>query len=458
MEERKVPYALEAEAAILGAMLLDPNITPRVLEYLDDSCFYLELHQRIFRVIVDLFEKNIVPEPISVAAELERRGFLEEGKGKEVLVNLVDSVATTASVEDWAKLILDKALLRRLIQTATQIVREGQEETDSVDRLLDRAEQQIFAIKESKLKRGFLPLKELLKKTIKEVEELRKKKKKRFITGLETGFHKLDELTSGLQLGDFIIIAGRPSMGKTAFGLNIAIRVAERNNCGCAIFSLEMAKELLAQRVLCSEAKVSLKNLRLGTLTREEWTRLTTVGMSSPYESEIYIDDTPSLSVLDIRAKTRRLKAEIPLALIVIDYMQLIEGARDIRAGFRSRQEMMTEISKSLKALAKELNLAVVCISQLSRSPERRDPKKPRPLLSDLRESGAIEQDADLVIFLYRDEVYNKESKDKGKAEIIIAKQRNGPVGDFFLAFLGEYMRFENLTLTPEEEVFEETE
>ncbi len=448
MEEKKVPYALEAEAAILGAILLDPQILPRVLEYLDESCFYLELHRQIFKIMINLFEKNIVPEPITVGEELEKRGIVEEGKGKEQLLSLVDAVATTANVEDWAKLVLEKALLRRLIQTATEIVREGMEEKEPVDNLLDRSERLIFAIREAKLKRGFLPLKDLLKETVREVEELRQKGRKRFITGLETGFTKLDEMTSGLQLGDFIIIGGRPSVGKTAFALNIATSIAQRNNCACGIFSLEMSKELLAQRVLCSEFKISLKNLRLGAISNEEMNRIVR-GLGPLYESAIYIDDSPSLSVLDIRAKARRLKAETNLALIIIDYLQLIEGVTDTRGGFRSRQEMFAEISKSLKALAKELNIAVVCISQLSRRPEERRP--PIPQLSDLRESGAIEQDADLVIFLYR-EKDKKEEKDEKTVKVIIAKQRNGPTGSFHLVFLGEYMRFETLTLTEAEE------
>ncbi len=446
---RKVPYDINAESAILGAILLDHQLLPRVLEYLDESCFYLELHRHIFKTIVSLFEKNVVPDYITVADELERKGFVEDGKGKGILLPLVESVATTANIEEWAKLILEKALLRRLIQTANQIIRESMEEVDSVDNLLDRSEQLIFSIREAKLKKGFIPLKDLLKETVKGVEELTKREKKRFITGLETGFYKLDELTSGLQLGDFIIVAGRPSMGKTAFGLNIATQVAQRNNCACAIFSLEMSKELLAQRVICSEIKISLKNLRLGRISREEMSRMArTIG--SLYESEIYIDDTPSLSVLDIRAKARRLKAETKLSLIVIDYLQLLEGVRDTKIPFRSRQELVAEMSKSLKALAKELNIAVVCISQLSRSPEKREP--PIPQLSDLRESGAIEQDADLVIFLYREEMYKRDSRNKGKAEVIVAKQRNGPTGTFYLAFLGECMRFENLTLVEEEE------
>lgn len=451
MEEKKVPYDIDAEAAVLGAILLDPQqILPRVLEYLNESCFYSDLHRAIFRIITKLFEKNTLPDYITVSNELEKQNVVEKGKGKETLSPLVaDLFPTSANVEEWAKLILEKALLRKLIQTANQIIQESMGEVDSVDNILDRSEQLIFAIREERIKKTFISLKELLMNTMREVEELSKKEKKRFITGLETGFYKLDELTSGLQLGDFIIIAGRPSMGKTAFGLNIATQVAQRNNCACAIFSLEMSKELLAQRVLCSETKVSLRNLRLGGIPRDKIGQMARV-IGPLYSSEIFIDDTPSLSVLDIRAKARRLKAETNLSLIVIDYLQLLEGVRDTKIPFRSRQELVAEMSKSLKTLAKELNIAVVCISQLSRSPEKREP--PIPQLADLRESGAIEQDADLVIFLYREEMYKRDSKNKGKAEVIIAKQRNGPTGHFHLAFLGECMRFENLTLAEEEE------
>ncbi|MEO0116885.1 MAG: replicative DNA helicase [candidate division WOR-3 bacterium] len=453
MAEKKIPYDIDAEAAILGAILLDPQILPRVLEYLDESCFYLDLHRAIFRTITNLFERNIIPDYITVSDELEKQKILQEGKGKETLLPLVDSVGTSANFEEWAKLLLEKALLRKLIQTSQQIIQESMEEVESVDNLLDRAEQLIFAIREERIKKTFIPLKELIMATIREVEELSKRGERGFFTGLKTGFYKLDELTSGLQLGDFIIIAGRPAMGKTAFGLNIATRVAQMNNCACAIFSLEMSKELLAQRVLCAETKISLKNLRSGRISREEMSQM--VRLIGPlYQSQIFIDDTPSLSVLDIRAKARRLKAETNLSLIVIDYLQLLEGVRDTRIPFRSRQELVAEMSKSLKALAKELNIAVVCISQLSRSPEKRQP--PIPQLSDLRESGAIEQDADLVIFLYREEMYKEDTPNKGKAKVIVAKQRNGPTGSFHLSFLGEFMRFENLTFAEEEEIIEE--
>jgi len=445
MVEREAPHSIEVEKALLGAMLLDQETIPKVLEYVDKSCFYSESHQMIFDTIVKLFEKNIVVDIMTVSEELERRNLLEKVGGKEELLNLVNSVLTTAGVEEWAKLILEKAIKRKLIQIATQIIKETYEDKLPVDELLDKAESMIFSIKEARIRKGFTSLKEILKETLKEIEEA--SQKKRLLTGLETGFYKLDEMTSGIQNGDLVIIAGRPSMGKTAFALNLAVNVAVRNQVPVAFFSLEMSKELLIQRLICSEARIPLRALRAGALTTDAWRRISAVcGLF--YEIEFLIDDSPRLSVLDIRAKARRLKSQVPLGMIVIDYLQLIEGVKESRSA--ARQEIISEISRSLKALAKELNIPVVCLSQLSRSPERRDPKRPVPQLADLRESGAIEQDADLVILLYRDEFYNENSPEKGMARIIIAKQRNGPTGQFKLAFINEYMRFDNLTFEEE--------
>lgn len=446
MVEREVPRSIEIEKALLGAMLLDQEVIPRVLEYVDKSCFYSEAHQAIFNAIVTLFERNIVVDIMTVSEELERQNLLEKIGGREELLNLVNSVLTTAAVEDWAKLILEKAIKRRLIQVSTQIVKETYEDKLPVDELLDKAESMIFSIKEARIRKGFVAIKDLLKDTLKEIEVA--SQKKRLLTGLETGFYKLDEMTSGVQNGDLIIIAGRPSMGKTSFALNLAVNLAVRNRVPVAFFSLEMSKELLIQRLICSEARIPLRALRAGTLGRDAWQRISAVcGLF--YEIEFFIDDSPRLSVLDIRAKARRLKSQVPLGMVVIDYLQLIEGVKESRS--IARQEVISEISRSLKALAKELNIPVACLSQLSRSPERRDAKKPIPQLADLRESGAIEQDADLVILLYRDEFYNENSLEKGMARIIIAKQRNGPTGQFKLAFVNEYMRFDNLTF--EEEV-----
>lgn len=445
MVEREAPHSIELEKALLGAMLLDQDVIPRVLEYVDKTCFYSESHQIIFNIIVSLFERNSAVDVNTVTEELKRQNLLEEIGGREELVNLANLVLTTAAVEEWAKLILEKAIKRKLMQAATQIVKETSEDKLPVDELLDRAESMIFSIKETKIKKGFISIKDILKDTLKKIEEAAQKKK--LLTGLETGFYKLDEMTSGIQNGDLIIIAGRPSMGKTAFALNLAINVATRNQVPVAFFSLEMSKELLIQRLICSEARIGLRALRSGNLPRDAWQRISSIcGLF--YEVEFFIDDSPRLSVLDIRAKARRLKSEVPLGLVVIDYLQLIEGVRESRSA--TRQEVISEISRSLKAMAKELNIPIICLSQLSRSPERRDPKKPIPQLADLRESGAIEQDADLVILLYRDEFYNENSLEKGVARIIIAKQRNGPTGQFKLAFVNDYMRFDNLTFEEE--------
>ncbi len=445
MVEREAPHSIEVERALLGAMLLDQEVIPRVLEYVDKSCFYSQAHQAIFEAIVNLFEKNSAVDVMTVSEELERQNLLAQIGGQQELANLVNSVLTTAGVEDWAKLILEKAIKRKLIQVATQIIKETYENKLPVDELLDKAESMIFSIKEARIRKGFVSIKNVLKETLEKIEEISQKKK--LLIGLETGFDKLDEMTSGIQNGDLIIIAGRPSMGKTAFALNLAINIAVRNQIPVAFFSLEMSKELLIQRLICSEARIALRALRAGVLSRDAWQRISAVcGLF--YEIEFFIDDSPRLSVLDIRAKARRLKSEVPLGLVVIDYLQLIEGVRESRSV--TRQEVISEISRSLKAMAKELNIPVICLSQLSRSPERRDPKKPIPQLADLRESGAIEQDADLVILLYRDEFYNENSPEKGMARIIIAKQRNGPTGQFRLAFLNEYMRFDNLTFEEE--------
>ncbi|MEO0135074.1 MAG: replicative DNA helicase, partial [candidate division WOR-3 bacterium] len=445
MVEREVPHSIELEKAVLGAMLVDQEVIPRVLEYVDRSCFYSEAHQIIFNTIVSLFEKNIVVDINTVSEELKRQNLLEEIGGREELANLSNFVVSSAGVEEWAKLILEKAIKRKLIQAANQIVKETLEDKLPVEHLLDKAESLIFSIKEARIRKGFVPLKDILKDTLKKIEEA--SQRKRFLTGLETGFQKLDEMTSGIQNGDLIIIAGRPSMGKTAFALNLATNVAVRNRVPVAFFSLEMSKELLIQRLICSEARIGLRALRSGNLPRDAWQRISTV-CGIFYDIDFFIDDSPRLSVLDIRAKARRLKSELSLGLVVIDYLQLIEGVRESRSA--TRQEVISEISRSLKALAKELDIPVICLSQLSRSPERRDPKKPIPQLADLRESGAIEQDADLVILLYRDEFYNENSLEKGMARIIIAKQRNGPTGQFRLAFINEYMKFDNLTFEEE--------
>ncbi|MDH5683481.1 MAG: replicative DNA helicase [candidate division WOR-3 bacterium] len=447
--ERKPPQALDAEAAVLGAMLLDPEGIPKALQYINEECFYLQSNRKVFKAVVSLFEKNKPADFVTVADELNRMKELENVGGKEFLSSLLESVLTAAHIEEHAKLVLEKSVQRRLIQSASQIVQESFDDSKSADALLDRAEQLIFDIKEKNIRKGFLPLKELLRTTVKTIEDLHEKR--RLITGVETGYYELDERTCGFQPSDFIIIAGRPSMGKTSLALNIGVNAALRNNVPIAVFSLEMSKDMLAQRIICAEAHISLRDLRRGRLTRRDWTKLTTA-LGPISQARIFIDDSAALPVLEIRAKARRLKSEEPdLGMVIIDYLQLIEGARDERLA-KSRQQEISDISRALKAMSKELNLPVVALSQLSRMPERREPKKPKPQLSDLRESGAIEQEADLVMLLYRDEFYNRETPDKGIAEVNIAKQRNGPVGSFKLAFLADCMRFENLARLEEPE------
>lgn len=450
-KERVAPQTLEAEASVLGAMLLDFDAIPKVLEYLDESCFYSVAHKKVFKAITQLFEKNVPADVITVTEELKRAKDFETVGGTNFLAGLVENVLSTANVEEHARLVLEKATQRKLIQTASQIIEESYTSESPADELLDRAEQLIFKIKEEKLRPGFAYLKDLLKPTVKEIEELHQRERTKLITGIETGFYILDERTSGLQPGEFIIIAGRPSMGKTSLALNIAVNAALKDNIPVAFFSLEMSKELLVQRLISSEAKISLRNLRRGKLESKDWARLTTA-LGPLYQIELYIDDSPAMPVLELRAKARRLKAEIPLGLLIIDYIQLLRPPKTVRTQI-SKQEEISEISRSLKALAKELHLPVVALSQLSRLPERRDPKKPKPQLADLRDSGSLEQDADLVLLLYRDEFYHPDKTEKeGTAEVNIAKQRNGPIGRFELAFLKEYMRFESLTLREVEE------
>jgi replicative DNA helicase len=446
--DRKPPQATEAEAMVLGAMLLDPDSLPKVFELLVEDAFYVANNRKVFRAVTHLFEKGVQADIVTVTDELRRNKDFDAVGGSAFLTGLVENVLTTANVEQHCKLVLEKALQRKLINAAAQVVQDGFESGLPADQLLDKAEQLIFGIKEQRLRRGFVHIKDLLKGTVKQIEELHVKGG-RLITGVETGFYELDERTSGFQAGDLIIVAGRPSMGKTALALNIGLNGALRSGMSVGMFSLEMSRDVLVQRMLCSEARINLRDLRRGKISRQDWTKLTTA-LGPLSSAPFYIDDSAALQVLEIRAKARRLKSETNLGLIIIDYLQLVEGSADAKR-MASRQQEITEISRALKAMAKELMVPVVALSQLSRAPERRDPKNPRPQLADLRESGAIEQDADLVLLLYRDEFYHPDtSEERGMAEVYIAKQRNGPVGKFHLAFQGEFMRFDNLTVTEE--------
>jgi replicative DNA helicase len=431
------PQNMEMEQSVLGAILLENEALIKVLEILDERDFYHEAHRWIFQAMIELFEENIPIDLLTVTERLRKNERLEAVGGASYLAELVELVPTAAHVWHHARVVREKAVLRGLIQTATSIVTDSYDDTDDVDMLLDRAEQAIFEISQRKAASGFMHINAILKGSFKRIEQLYDRKE--LVTGVPTGFIEFDRRTAGLQAADLIIIAGRPSMGKTAFSLNIAQHVGIQVGRPVAIFSLEMSKEQLVLRMLCAEARIDSSKLRTGFLSREDWPRLTKAA-GTLSEARIYIDDTPAQSSLDIRAKARRLRAELgDLALVIIDYLQLMQG----RSRSENRQQEVSEITRALKALAKELQVPVVALSQLSRAVEQRKP--PRPQLSDLRESGAIEQDADVVALIYRDEIYNEESDDKGIAEIIIGKQRNGPTGIVRLAFRGEYTRFENL-------------
>jgi replicative DNA helicase len=436
------PQSLEAEVSVLGGILLENEALNRVLEVIREGDFYRESHRKIFSAILNLYERNEPADLITLSEALKKQGSFEEVGGIEYLNSLVNSVPTAANISYYAKIIKEKSILRKLINRATEIVSQGYGDAGDVDEFLDRAEHSIFEISEDRVRPSFYPIKDIIKSSFKTIEKLYEKRQ--LITGVATGFSRLDELTSGLQPSDLIIVAGRPSMGKTAFALNIAQHAAIEARVPAAIFSLEMAKEQLALRMLCSEAKVDAHRLRGGFLSESDWPKLTRAA-GNLSEAPIFIDDTPGLTALEMRAKSRRLKAERNLGLIIVDYLQLMRG----KADSDTREQEISDISRSLKALAKELTVPVIALSQLNRRVEERGDK--RPQLADLRESGAIEQDADVIIFLYRDEVYSRSDENKGRAEIIIGKQRNGPTDKFELAFLDKYTCFENLSSIPEE-------
>jgi len=439
---RKVPpQNLEAESSVLGGVLLDNEAINRVLELLTPEDFYRETHRKIFRAMIELSDRTEPVDLITLSDFLKARGELEAVGGTSYLASLADLVPTAANISYYARIVREKAILRHLITAATEIATRGFEERGNVDEFLDMAEKVIFDISEKKIKSSFVMVGDIIKDSIKTVERLYERKE--MVTGVPTGFKDLDQLTAGLQPSELIIIAGRPSMGKTAFALNIATNAALNAGIGVALFSLEMAKEQLVLRMLCSEARVDNSKVRAGYLGERDFPKLV-MAAGKLAEAPIYIDDTPAISVLELRAKARRLvrDREKKVGLIVVDYLQLMRGV----GSANNREQEISEISRSLKALAKELNVPVIGISQLNRQVESRKP--PKPILADLRESGAIEQDADVILFIYRDEVYNEDSQDKGTAEIIIGKQRNGPTGKVKLTFLGEYTRFENYANT----------
>jgi len=442
--EKVAPHTLEAEMAVLGAMLIEREAQAKALDVLDESCFYKTAHQQIFRVMADLFSQGSVIDVVTVAEKLKTARLLTDIGGATYLTNLSQLLPTAASVDHYAKLVKEKATLRHLIAAATRIVTSCYDQREEVGALLDQAEQAIFSIAQSKVDKGFVPVSDLVHDVIETVEKLYQRKS--HVTGISTGFTELDTMTSGFQPANLIIIAGRPSMGKTSFALNIAEHVAIRDKKPVALFSLEMSREELMFRLLCSQARVNSHQVRRGYLEKKYWNTLTAAA-SSLSESPIYIDDTSSLSVLEMRARARRLAAELaakgtPLSMILVDYLQLMRGMGKIE----SRQQEISEISRSLKGLARDLRVPVIALSQLSRRPEEKG-REGRPQLSDLRESGALEQDADLVAFIFREEMYKPQDLDvQGKAKITIAKQRNGPTGEFELTFIKEYTKFENLS------------
>lgn len=434
------PQNIDAEQSVLGGILLENSAMNRALEILSSARdFYSEAHRKIFEAIRELSDRNEPIDLITLSNALKDKNMLDSVGGTAYLASLVDNVPSAANVANYAKIVKEKAILRGLISSATEIIDNCFETNSDVDNILDRAEHSIFEISENKVRQNFAPIKDIVKDSFRSIEELYSRQQ--LITGVPTGFEKIDDLTAGLQKSELIIIAGRPSMGKTAFALNIALNVATETQTPVAIFSLEMSKEQLAFRLLSSQARVDAQRLRKGFLGETDWPKLTTAaGRLS--EAPLYIDDTAAITVLEMKAKSRRLKADVGLGLVVVDYIQLMRSGntRD------SREQEISEISRSLKALAKELKVPVVALSQLNRQVESRPNR--RPQMADLRESGAIEQDADVIAFIYRDEVYNKsdDNIDKGIAEIIIAKQRNGPTDIVKLAFIDKYTRFENLS------------
>lgn len=433
--DRLPPHNDEAEQAVLGAILIEPSVIVLVNERLRAEDFYRQSHQRLFQIMNELYEKRKPVDLVTVTSELQDQNRLEEVGGVPYLTELAESVPTAANVEHYAKIVEEKSLLRRLIQTATQIAMSSYASEREVTEIIDEAERKILEISQRRIQGEFLPIRDLLVEAYEQIEALHLNKSG--LRGISSGFVDLDRMTSGFQKSDLIIIAARPSMGKTAFALNIAQNVAIRSRETVAIFNLEMSASQLVTRMISAEGNIDAQAFRTGNLKEEDWEKLT-MAMSSLSEAPIFIDDTPGVTVYDIRAKLRRLQAEHGLGLVIIDYLQLISSVKG-----DSRQQEISEISRSLKLMARELNVPVISLSQLSRAVEQRQDK--RPMLSDLRESGSIEQDADLVAFLYRDDYYNEESEKKNIAEVIIGKQRNGPVGKVELLFLKEYNKFLSL-------------
>ncbi|GAA0071863.1 replicative DNA helicase [Clostridium sardiniense] len=432
---RTLPQSIEAEQSVIGSMIIDRSAIAQAAEGLDEEDFYRDSHKVLFKSIIDMFKRDMAVDLVTVLEHLKATDTLERAGGVTYVTEITSSVPTTANLASYIQIVQEKSTLRKLIKASTSIIEESYNKQGEVENVLDAAEKRIFDIAEKRTTSDFEPLNQVLERGFIEIERLFNNKGE--ITGVGSGFMDLDAKTSGFQKGDMVLIAARPSMGKTTFALNIAEHVALREGKSVVVFSLEMSKEQLAYKLLCSEANVDMLKLRTGALDDKDWENIArATGPLS--KARIYIDDTAGVSVMEMRSKCRRLKMEYGIDLILIDYLQLMSGSSS-----ESRQQEVSEISRSIKALAKEMECPVIALSQLSRAPEQRADH--RPMLSDLRESGSIEQDADLVMFLYRDEYYNKETEEKNVGECIIAKQRNGPVGTVKLAWLGQFSKFGNL-------------
>ncbi len=431
------PHDIEAEQAVIGSMLTDKDSVISAVEVLKEEDFYREDNKVIYSAIMNLYNRGEPVDIITLKDELVSLGKFESVGGLEYLAELPEKVPTTANVEKYIKIVEEKSMLRTLIKTANELIVLGYDQTQEVEDIMDVAEKKIFNVMQRKNQKGYSSMKDILVESFTQLEELYNRKQ--HITGVPTGFADLDYKTAGLHNSDLILVAARPAMGKSAFALNIASNAAVRANVPVAIFSLEMSKEQMGNRILCSEAMVDSNKVRTGKIEDEDWTKLA-MASGELSESQIFIDDTPGISIMEIRAKCRKMKLEKNIGLVVIDYLQLVQGSNK-KSG--SREQEISEISRSLKILAKEINVPVIALSQLSRAPEQRPDH--RPMLSDLRESGAIEQDADIVMFLYRDDYYNEESEKKNIAEVIIAKHRAGSTGTVELLWLGNYTKFANI-------------
>lgn len=439
MELGKIPpNDVEAEQAVIGSMLTDRDAVISAIEILKEEDFYREDNKTIYEAILNLYNRSEPIDIITLKAELTSMGMFEKIGGLEYIVGLPEKVPTTANVERYINIVKEKSELRRLIKAANEIIEQGYDPTENIDDIMNSAEKKIFNIMQDKDQKTYSAIKDVLVDAFTELEQLYNQKQ--HITGVPTGFIDLDYKMAGLHNSDLILIAARPAMGKSAFALNIATNAAVKAKVPAVLFSLEMSKEQMVNRILCSEAMVDSNKVRTGKIDDDDWIKLADT-MGDLSEAPIYIDDTPGISINEIRAKCRKLKLERNIGLVVIDYLQLVQGSSKRVSG--SREQEISEISRSLKILAKEINVPVIALSQLSRAPEQRPDH--RPMLSDLRESGAIEQDADIVMFLYRDDYYNEDSEDKGLAEVIVAKHRAGSTGTVKLVWLGNYTKFANM-------------